>query len=485
MNEEIDCTLSLNNKKVFDFYNTNKNVNFETANILLVEFMETIFNKTTNDVNINSQLLAFMKENKKQFTSISTSMNKMNQNVSIITSDVTAQMNNVKTEYINHISQIINTNSLSTNEKISSLIDKGNSMLVDKTSIIMNEVIPKNNDSLHTHIRESLKELHTNIASETNKLTDNIDNKELHNEIILNIENKLALAIQNIQNPIHSTLTASEERITSNIYTIKEHTQNAAVSQNKLFGELEGFLGKYKSSTHKGKFGEEQLASVLNSMYNNAEIINTTGQKAAGDFIMKRHDKPDIMIENKDYNYNIPKEEISKFIRDVEALNVSGIFISQHSGIAFKQNYQIDINNGNVLIYIQHCDYDPEKLRLAVDIIESITHKLSELDINEDDNNISKEDLDSINDDYRLFIANKGSLHTILRDFNKRMNSQIDELNMPNLDKYLESKYAYVKDRIYYCDLCNDFGGKSKQSLSAHKRACKKKIDSMCADKKE
>jgi hypothetical protein len=485
MNEEIDYTLSLNNKKVFDFYNTNQNVNFETANILLVDFMETIFNKTTNDVNINSQLLAFMKENKKQFTSISNSMNKMNQNVSIITSDVTTQMNNVKTEYINQISQIINTNSLTTNEKISSLIDKGNSILVDKTSIILNDVIPKNNSSLHTHIRESLKELHTNIASETNKLTDNIDNKELHNEIILNIENKLALAIQNIQNPIHSTLTASEERITSNINTIKEHTQNAAVSQNKLFGELEGFLGKYKSSTHKGKFGEEQLASVLNSMYNNAEIINTTGQKAAGDFIIKRPDKPDIMIENKEYNYNIPKEEISKFIRDVEALNVSGIFISQHSGIAFKQNYQIDINNGNVLIYIQHCDYDPEKIRLAVDIIESITHKLSELDISEDDNNISKEDLDSINDDYRLFIAHKGSLHTILRDFTKKMNSQIDELNMPNLDKYLESKYAYVKDRIYYCDLCNDFGGKSKQSLSAHKRACKKKIDSMCADKKE
>ena len=158
MNEEIDYTLSLNNKKVFDFYNTNQNVNFETANILLVDFMETIFNKTTNDVNINSQLLAFMKENKKQFTSISNSMNKMNQNVSIITSDVTTQMNNVKTEYINQISQIINTNSLTTNEKISSLIDKGNSILVDKTSIILNDVIPKNNSSLHTHIRESLKE---------------------------------------------------------------------------------------------------------------------------------------------------------------------------------------------------------------------------------------------------------------------------------------------------------------------------------------
>jgi hypothetical protein len=321
-----------------------------------------------------------------------------------------------------------------------------------------------------------LKELHANIAIETNKITDNIENKELHNEIILNIENKLAVAIQNIQHPIHSTLTASEERITSNINTIKENTQNAVVSQNKLFGELEGFLGKYKSSTHKGKFGEEQLSSVLNSMYNSAEIINTTGQKASGDFIMKRVDKPDIMIENKEYNYNIPKEEISKFIRDIEHLNVSGIFISQHSGIAFKQNYQIDINKGNVLIYIQHCDYDPEKIRLAVDIIESITYKLKDFDIN-DDINLSKDTLDSINDDYRSFIANKSSLYTILRDFTKRMNTQIDDLNIPNLDKYLASKYAYVKESCFTCDLCGEFSGKSRQSLSAHQRACKKKIE--------
>ena len=128
------------------------------------------------------------------------------------------------------------------------------------------------------------------------------------------------------------------------------------------------------------------------------------------------------------------------------------------------------------MIYIQHCDYDPEKIRLAVDIIENLTFKLKDIDVNDENNNITKDVLDNINDDYRSFITNKDSLHTILRDFTKKMNAQIEELNMPNLDRYLEPKYAYVKDRIFYCDLCNEFGGKSKQSLSAHKRACKKKV---------
>jgi len=192
---------------------------------------------------------------------------------------------------------------------------------------------------------------------------------------------------------------------------------------------------------------------------------------------MKRVDKPDIMIENKEYNYNIPKEEISKFIRDIEALNMSGIFISQHSGIAFKQNFQIDINNGNILIYIQKCDYDPDKIRLAVDIIDNLSSKLKDININDENINISKDILDGINDDYRSFITNKETLHTILRDFTKKMNTQIDDLSMPNLDRYLEPKYAYVKDRVFKCDLCNEFIGKNKQALSSHKRGCKKKCE--------
>ena len=98
---------------------------------------------------------------------------------------------------------------------------------------------------------------------------------------------------------MYSVLSATEERLSTNINNIKETTQVSLNTQDKLFGELETFLGKYKSSTHKGKVGEEQLCSLLNSIYNTAEITNTTGQKASGDFLLKRLDKPVIMIENK------------------------------------------------------------------------------------------------------------------------------------------------------------------------------------------
>ena len=110
-------------------------------------------------------------------------------------------------------------------------------------------------------------------------------------------------------------------------------------------------------------------------------------------------------------------------------------------------------------------------------IIDNLSNKLKDININDENINISKDIIDGINEDYRSFITNKETLHTILRDFNKKMNTQIDDLSMPNLDRYLEPKYAYVKDRVFKCELCNDFVGKNKQALSSHKRGCKKKHD--------
>ena len=159
MNLKNDYTLALKNKKVWEFYNSNPNVDFEKTNLLLVEFMETIFNNMTNDINsnINMQLLSFMKENQTRIENISDSVNTVNQNITAMSIDINnkmvLQMNNIKSDYINEFTNIINTSSLTSNEKISALIDKSNCALVDKTTILLNEIIPRNNSSVQTIIK--------------------------------------------------------------------------------------------------------------------------------------------------------------------------------------------------------------------------------------------------------------------------------------------------------------------------------------------
>ena len=471
----------INNKSIWSFYNENKNINIEAANLLLIDFMKSMFNHMTNDLttNINSQLLSYMNENKTQIDNIKNSITAINDNVSKLNTDMAnnmmMQFMTLKKEYIEDVRQIITNNALTTHEKLGSLIDKNNSHLIDKTTLIINESIPKNQEQMNKNIQDNFKQLHLLIAEDTNKLVKSINSESSLADFINKFETKYQSMMQTIQQPLFSFFTASEDRINKNIETIKESNTSSMQTQNKVFDELTDFLGKYKSSSNKGTFGEHKLGSVLTTIYSNAEINITSGIKASGDIIMKRLDKPTILFENKDYTYNIPKEEIEKFIRDVDVQNVNGIFISQYSGITFKQNFQIDINKGKVLIYIQNCEYTADKIRLAVDIIDNLSAKLQDINMTDENNSISNELLADINTDYQAYITQKDTMITFVRDFHKKMTSQIEELKMPVLDKYLESHFAFVKTRCFVCDNCNVFNTGSKQSLSAHKRGCVKK----------
>ena len=475
--------ICITNKKIWSFYQEHKHINIESTNLLLISFLESIFNHATADQasNINSQLLSFMNENKTQIDNIKGSLNSIHDNVCKLNTDITnnmmIQFMNLKKDYIEDVKQIVTNSTLTTSEKIGCLIDKNSNHLIDKTSLILNDVIPKNQENNNKQMREEFIKFHSLISEDTTRLAKSINGDKSLNDFIQNFETKYTSMMQTFQQPLYSFMTASEDRINNNINVIKESSTTNTQAQTKVFNELGDFLGKYKNSSNKGRFGENQLCSILNTIYTNADIADTTGIKASGDFIMKRADKPSIMFENKEYENNINKEEIAKFIRDADNQGINGIFLSQYSGIAFKTNYQIDINKGCVLVYIQNCEYSVDKIKIAVDIIDNLYPRIQDMQF-DDTNTISKDTLDDINEEYQTFISQKESMITVLRDFQKRMNTQIEELRLPILDKYLEPKYAYVKTRSFACELCNSFSTGTKQSLSAHKRGCSKKVKS-------
>jgi len=475
----------IKNKRIWEFYNENKNIDIETANVMLIDFMENIFNEISSDVNanINSQLLSYMKESKLQMDYLKLNMNTMNENISKINSDITntimLQFVTLKKEYIEDVRQVINNSTLTTSEKISVIMDKNSSHLLDKTTLILNDILPKNQQQLCSQIQTNLKNLYSLISEDTNKLVKNINSDKSTNEFFVNFESKYNNMMQTIQQPLYSFFTASENRINQNIDVLKETATNSLSSQTKLQEDLGEFLSKYNVSSNKGKYGEQNLCNILNSLYQNAEIKDTTSIKSSGDFIMERPDKPTILFENKDYKQNINKEEIAKFIVDVDTQNTHGIFLSQYSGIAFKQNYQIDIHKGKVLVYVQNCEYSIDKIRIAVDIIDNLSIKLEDFYEDDENNTISKELLDNINDEYQKYIAQKENMLILLRDFQKRMLLQIEDIKFPELEKYLSHKFAYVKTACFVCDLCNNFNASNKQSLSAHKRGCAKKHKSV------
>ena len=100
--------------------------------------------------------------------------------------------------------------------------------------------------------------------------------------------------------------------------------------------------------------------------------------KETGDIMVERMHKPKVLVENKIWNRSVVQAEVVKFIRDIEVQNCCGIFLSQNGKITTKENYEINIHNGNVLVYVHDVHNDADKIKLAFDIVDHLKDKLDE-----------------------------------------------------------------------------------------------------------
>ena len=412
----------------------------------------------------------------------------------------------------------MNTTSLN---KLSSLLDNTTSHLIDKTNIMLNNLIPENQEKTTRQLQEDMTKFYTLLSSDVKQICANKDlsdsqltnllekcqerinlntvsssdlatkqekiiteittfmNKNKDDQIAMfinNFETKYTQLLQTIQSPFVSMISTSEERISSNILSLQDVTNKQQLTQEKVLLDLEEFLNKYRNSSHKGNLSENYINNVLTKMFPTAEIIDTSGKTSSGDMIVKRENKDVVLIENKDYSRNVNPEEVKKFIVDCDTQKTHGIFLSQNTGITTKSNYHIDIHKGTILVYVHNVEYMSNKIQIAFDIIDSLSAKFKKLNVKDsDDNIISKEIMDDINDEFQRLISQKESLSNMVKDFHKKILQQIDEIKIPTLDNYLSSKYASTQKKGYICENCNIFTTSTIKSMSAHKRGCVKK----------
>jgi len=470
--------LSTSNPRICKFYEANKSISFDAVNLIFVDLFEKLLQDTSFSVaaTINSQILSSITEQSHQINDLKSSISLLKDNVSTLNTDITnsllVKFFDIKKDYIEEVKAIVSTN---TTDKISGLFEKSTNHLIDKTTLIINDIVPKSHEHFYKQIQDNIKTFHKAIREDTTSLSKNLDGNSIK-EFLSNFEVKSSLMLQNIQQPIYSFIASSEDRINNNINAMKDTSNSSQLLQGKVFTELTDFMNKFRNSSYKGQFGENQLGCILNKMYSTAEIINTSGQRASGDFIMKRDKRPTIMFENKDYDRNVNPEEIKKFIRDIEEQNCHGIFLSQHTGITSKPNYFIETHNGNLLVYIHNAEYNSDRIQVAVDIIDNLAAKISEASIGSTSGgNITKEILDEINREYQSFVCQKDALSTSLKEGHKKTILQLDSLKFPSLEKYLSTKYASVQKQGYKCDLCKNFNANSLKAMAAHKRGCNRK----------
>jgi hypothetical protein len=455
-------TLTLTNKRVYDFYTANPHISFESMNLVLLDLIEQLHNDISkvSAATATAEILACVRE--------------IHNGVSTLGDTLALKLHDTNKSFIETTKLVIGMASSENADKITQLLNRNTDTFIER----INTSIPKMNDESNRRIQQMLGDVHHSLQNDMRTLLDSTRNKdEVHDRGILEaLETKLMKQ----QQPLFSYISANQDQIISHISGIKETAVIGQAASDKLFSELGEFLGKYRSSSQfKGQCSENMLETVLNKLYPTADIANTTAAKASGDFIMKREDRPTIMIENKNYERNVNLDEVKKFLRDVTDLQCSGIMMSQFSGIASKPNGFIEVHDSNVLIYLHNVDYSPEKIKMAVDVIDNLTSKLETIAAHEEQTGIviRKDVLDRINEQFQFFMAQKEALLCVMRESHKKIISQIDELRLPDLSAFLNDKYASIQNQQFVCDICN-LSFTNRRSLASHRKLHKNKISS-------
>jgi hypothetical protein len=240
--------------------------------------------------------------------------------------------------------------------------------------------------------------------------------------------------------------------------------------KNTISEEFAEFLNKNNSS-HSSMFGENKLCYILNRIFPSSYIENTP---IPSNFILKRNNSVNILFENKQCTFNVPTIDVNNFIKSCDENNLSGIMISNTSGIATKNNFQIDINDKHVLIYLHNANYNEDIIHTAVDVLDYLTNTITNID----PSNISpltNEQLLDINQEFQTFLNQKETIINYIRDTNKKLIQTILDIELPTLHKYLSSKFASTNTIDLKCNICEKFTGKNNKSIASHKKTCSTK----------
>jgi|TARA_B110000114_G_C15094811_1_gene400679 hypothetical protein len=459
MNQNInDFSLTVTNERVHDFYRKNPNIDFEAMNLLLIDFLQNLNNDLSSTIQntVSNEILSYVK-------TVNTDMMALKSELKSSSNSNVVKIYEINKEFLENIRNMVG-NTVSTNtDKVNTMLDKNTDLLISK----MKEIIPINNDEITTKVASQLKEMQETIHIDLkNKSPEKLE------EYFVSIDHKL----QSIQQPIFSFMSANTEQLSNQMTNLRESTAITHASQEKVYNSIEDFLNKYRtSSSLKGQYSENMVEGILNKLYPSAEVLNTTSNKATGDFLLKRNGFSTILIENKNYESNVNTEEIKKFIRDIREQNCSGVFISQFSGIVNKPNYLIEIHDGNVLVYIHNVEYSSEKIKTAIDIVDNLSLKLKDFEnSNTEGIRIPKDVLDNINSEFQVFVTQKEALVSIVKDMQKKMVNQIEELKLPDLQLYLNGKYASIENQSFVCEVCGECFVK-RTGLASHRKAHKVK----------
>ena len=296
-----------------------------------------------------------------------------------------------------------------------SLNENMNKTLTNTTVMeILDNIKSMRNDN-QANLSKYMTEIKRGLNEDIRMIMSNSMNEKLEPTLRVKLKEQQTQLVDNVSGRLEQLL---ESKI-SGIKEINSASKDILSEQNNTLNDL---LKRFENSSKKGKLSENLLFNTLYDIYPCAEITDVGKTKETGDIMLGRKNKQTILVENKDWTRPIVNTEVVKFVRDVETQKCNGLFLSQNVGICSKDNFEVNILENNlVVVYIHNVNYDPDKIRAGVEIIDSVSDILREIDVLEynetEQYTISKEITQHINAEYQNYLSHKEKTIKMARDF--------------------------------------------------------------------
>ena len=285
--------IKITNKKVVDFYQANPNISVDHVNLLLVDMMEKMVHDSVN-ASVVSQLMDKLTTIESDVKKTQEVLSKSNPELLL---QVSIKLMEMKKEYMEDVKTIMNTN---VSERVAPLLKEYNGHLLDKTTLLFQD-IPKTQE-LSAKLQESIRDLQKSIVEESRK----VSGQQSVQDFLVSMDQKF--------NTTQLLLTSSYEKMNSGLTELKTAQEFQLGSVKENHQSVQEMLRKMDNSSFKGKIGESLVLHILQNLYPSADLTFVGNTKETGDFMLERRNKPKILIENKNWDTNVPKDNWVKVL---------------------------------------------------------------------------------------------------------------------------------------------------------------------------
>ena len=152
----------------------------------------------------------------------------------------------------------------------------------------------------------------------------------------------------------------------------------------EMMYSIQKLTGVSNNSTKKGEVGEHMLEQVISQRYGDVTYDNKAKTPHSGDAWLTFPDGKTIMLESKNYNYRVNKDELEKMENDMVTNYIKfGIFISWCSTVQNRKDLDIHTfyHNGEtyLVIVISNLSDDINKLDLSMQLMRKLLINFSDM----------------------------------------------------------------------------------------------------------